>query len=161
MGDAGKMPDSTNELVQSGFSSIRAIDAFGIATDAGTDFLAFFIRRDLPDPITEDQRQTILRVLETQNKTTPQTASGNFKRGMSYFFLALSESILLTEGSSLDARGIDAHWSQALQLFDSSAEIGKDLSAELKRVLGRSDVNHDSRLDENEIRSMIQEREPL
>ena len=161
LGEAGTMRESPNELVRAGFSSIRAIDALGLSGDAGTDFLTFFIRRDLPDQITEDQRQTILRVLETQNKTKRQTASDNFKRGMSYFFLALSESVLLTEGATLKAREIQAHWNQALQLFDSSAEIGKDLSAELKRVLRNADLNHDSRLDESEIRTMIQQRESL
>ena len=149
--------ENANPMVRRGFSATRVMDVFR-ATRDGRDFLSIYLRNDLPDYISKADIELIQYSIRTFREEANPIAS-NFRRGMIYFFLALTETIWLVEGNSIDSVGVDAHWREAESNLSQSGTIGRDLAIEIHGILQSVDADSDGRLTPSELRQIILERE--
>lgn len=130
-------------LVERGFSAVKATSIYDIAARRGVEFLPLFISTALRDQITDQDLVELRGIVEARNSKPAVTVPDLFKKGMAYFFLAVGQTVALSDGREIDPRDVNANWHSAIALLKQS-QIGLPISASLQRTLNKADANNDS-----------------
>jgi hypothetical protein len=134
------------------------VDIFRTTREDQRDFLTIYMRNDLPDYISKADIQLIEHSFRTFHEEKSAVA-GNFKRGMLYFFLAVTETIWLVEGNSIDSSTVAAHWTESVSNLRRAGAIGREFSDEFESILKSVDSDSNGQFTSSELRQIILERE--
>lgn len=136
------------------FSAIKVLNDLYEARDKKEDFLQIFLARDFPSPVSDEQIES-LRLQIHQLENAGNTPSINYKRGMTYFFLALAETQRLSKGDSLNPQEINEHWKSCLFSLRHSGDLQSWAADEVDQVVRSADHNQDGALNHDELVSII------
>lgn len=145
------------------FSAIHVGDDLRLSRQQHQDFLAYYLNRHFPKTVNQsdiDFLQATGRRFDQQQQRGTATASSTFGAGLNRFFLALSETYLLSEGQDRDVAEINRNWRSARDLLLKAGDLQPRLGAEINRLLGESDEDGDGSLNRRELENMIHRREP-
>jgi hypothetical protein len=147
-------PRELADLVGRGFSALQVADDVYTADAEGRDFFGTYLEEHFPVTVSEAD---VAFLAETIEKLDPQvhTPSAHYKRGMVTFFLALSETFLLSTGNEGNPTTIAEHWNRANAEFQKAGDLGASIHAHLNRILYNADQNQDQHLDAQELSSII------
>ena len=74
---------------------------------------------------------------------------------MTYFFLALAETLALAQGEQLDADTISAHWQEAIRKLNDS-EIGRPMAHALETALDEVERDGNGKSSARELIALTQ-----
>ena len=137
------------------FSATMVLEDLYSSREGKGDFLSIHLSKHFPNNYTEeDRRQLLNRIHEIGNGslTRPQ----RFRRGMLYFFLALSESRQFAASkASLSAEQISGYWKASQEDFLASPETGAWMAEELNRLFEQYDGNQDGVFQPEELKQLM------
>jgi Sulfatase len=143
----------------SSFSAVMVINDLMASQDKRQDFLTIYLRKDFPKNVSDSQIESLLGSIQDLEKL-PDQASINFKKGMYYFFVALSETQRIASGKNQDPAIVDRHWKLALESFKKSGQLEAGMVKEITKILEQADANADQSLSSEELHSILLHRLP-
>ena len=153
-GSAQLEPQAFDDLTSRGFSALDvSFDVYAADLEGG-DFLATYLENHFPVTVTAAD-VIFLRQAADRLDVPLSSPSAHYKKGMICFFLALSETFLLTAGSPGEPSVITRDWNQTISEFQKAGDLGASISVHLNRILQAADLNQDRHLDARELPLII------
>lgn len=143
--------------MQSTFSATQVINDLMESKDVEQEFLAIHLQRHFPREVS-DAQMAELRANEARLQPLPDAPSNNFRRGINYFFLALSESQRMADGKTEDVDQTNRHWKLAIENLRKAPNVEAGLSGEIEKFLRQADSDHNGTLNSSELASIVRSR---
>jgi hypothetical protein len=147
----------TTLQMQSTFSATQVINDLLESKDMNQEFLTIHLQRHFPREVSDSQVSTLRENL-VGLQSLPDAPSANFRRGIAYFFLALSETQRLAAGKSENIDQTNQHWKLAIENLRKAKNLEAGLAPELEQVLRKADTDHNGFLNSAELTSIIKTR---
>ncbi len=145
----------SSPLAQQGFSAIQVQDDLLLARNSREDFLKVYLRNHFPESVSEEQIALLKQFCDEASRR-PDSLAVFYRRGMLYFFLALSGTSRIREGKSEDITGVSENWKIALQSLQYAGMPGQELAQEVNQIFRKADQDRDGDLSKQEVLSILQ-----
>jgi len=146
--------DNSSDLSQRGFSAIQALDDVYSAEATSQDFVHLYLAH-FPKSTSSDDVQFLQKNIAELSCSTPRC---HYKKGMVYFFLALTQTKLLANGDPVE---VQQSWQSALKELQISGPIGDQIQVQIQKSVDRADANHDGALSREELMTLIGRGDPV